>query len=262
MSRNRGMAQNSEFEFARRAMLQLYHSNIQTHAGYIITIGVGLAALAANYSNFVERSIVPSFWVLVLAFIGFALYALKRIFLWTVYTSAVIAIPEYKAEKLFMCWYLSDSFRRESEDREVQTGYWRDSAPFTLRLQCAIDQHLIRDNDNEGNIMFIGTMRVSNFAFCYTLAAVGFFIFINSTYNFPISVLTLGLANMALYFVAASSAYLMSRYIWREQVVGRIQLLKNNKYSLYKTEKFYLEQQREQKKRKKSLLEKLFAFLV
>jgi len=78
-----------EFEETRRCLLNLYNSNIQTHAGYIIAIIIGVLALISNVETFLKNPILAViFWILIAMCIGLPIYMIGRISFWTYYSSS------------------------------------------------------------------------------------------------------------------------------------------------------------------------------
>jgi uncharacterized membrane-anchored protein YhcB (DUF1043 family) len=78
----------SEFEVTRRCLLKMYHSNIQTHAGYLIGIIIGSLTLFSRLDTFFVQSAVSLyfdliFWFLLWVVIIAGIWVILRIVYWT-----------------------------------------------------------------------------------------------------------------------------------------------------------------------------------
>jgi hypothetical protein len=73
----------SEFDEARRCLLNAYNSYIQTHAGYIIALLIGLAALVSAFASFLKNT-VPTvvFIFLIFGILILSFYTFLRITYW------------------------------------------------------------------------------------------------------------------------------------------------------------------------------------
>jgi hypothetical protein len=122
-----------EFEETRRCLLNSYHSYVQTHAGYIIALVIGLFSLISRFDAFIKSDgWTVAFVVLVIATILVALYMVCRIFYWTSYATHALFMPIDEAIRLF---------KEHNRKPDVKTPYLEESpAPYTAILQMAISE--------------------------------------------------------------------------------------------------------------------------
>jgi len=96
---------NADFEDSRRCLMNSYHSYVQTHAGYIIALTIGLFTIISASETFLKYG----FWQ-VQAFAFYSLIAgilfgivvmFLRIVYWTLWANVAITIPISKALEYF-----------------------------------------------------------------------------------------------------------------------------------------------------------------
>ncbi len=117
----------AEFEAARRCMIRLYHTYNQTHAGYLIAIGVGALALFSN----IEALFKFFSWIGIGLIFGFliCLFALTglRVIYWSTVASLCTGITSNTA-----CFYFN-LINQSYFDR--QEPYYADEAPYTRVIE-------------------------------------------------------------------------------------------------------------------------------
>jgi hypothetical protein len=95
-----------EFEETRRCLLNSYNSNIQTHAGYIIVIIIGLLGLISSSRALISAVGVIITLILFVIFIApLSIYMICRIFFWTYYANSAIALTLDDAIELYKNHY-------------------------------------------------------------------------------------------------------------------------------------------------------------
>jgi hypothetical protein len=100
---------DNDFEETRRCLLSSYQSNIQTHAGYIISLLIGLtvfiATIISTYNTIVKSiggNIIFSILIIGIVLFIIGLYYMSlRIVFWTRWASVAITIPKDKALDYF-----------------------------------------------------------------------------------------------------------------------------------------------------------------
>ena len=133
------------FEETRRCLLRMYHSNIQTHAGYLLAIIVASVTLIVNWENFfpsIEKTLL--FWTqfvfygLVISIIGFTFYVLQRMLYWNAFNNVVLTltIPE-------TINYLEKYIERHSDLRNITIK------PYTRAFQLAAKARLTDIHESE-----------------------------------------------------------------------------------------------------------------
>jgi hypothetical protein len=210
--------QENDLESDRRCMLKLFHTYIQTHAGYAIGIAVGASAIAANYRNFVELNLFPAFLILILFMIGWAAYQLKRILYWTSYANVILGINSHQLEMLFERWYIDDCRVRFEKKLPQKGDCWRDLCPNTYKLTQATSYFLKHNNEEKSILHFVQQMRFNQFAVHYTLIAAPIFL-IFMTFNQPLYYwyFIFGLASSMFGF----SFFVGGWYLWRKNLEAR-----------------------------------------
>lgn len=95
-----------ELEETRRCLLKMYHSDIQTHAGYLIGIIIGSLTIFSRLDAFFGSSAVfpHSGWVFLVLFGLIALagfWTILRIYYWTILSGYVQGTPLNEMYDLF-----------------------------------------------------------------------------------------------------------------------------------------------------------------
>ena len=110
-----------EFEETRRLLLKLYHSNIQTHAGYIIALIIGLFTVVSAFKTFFDFhqwgiGVLGFIIVLIILSIGFMGL---RIIYWTIWTNVAITVPFVSSLKYFN--NVNEAYFSEAPNAEILT---------------------------------------------------------------------------------------------------------------------------------------------
>ena len=145
---------NDDFEESRRCLLNNYHSYVQTHAGYLIALIIGLFAIVATFKDFFVNGFIG-----LLAFLGLtgsillvSAFMGLRIIYWSSWASAAITIPIEKAVRYF------------NEDNKIEKTYLT-RAPNTqiiqLGIRDAIKQNIARKEISRIRKLAIKTARKS-----------------------------------------------------------------------------------------------------
>ena len=122
------------FEKTREYILKIYHSDIQTHAGYLIAIVIGVLALISRWDVFFNNSLTKIIFFIILAVISaFAAYAFKRMFYWIAHSNVIIGANTESIES----W-----FDEALESKPLLKD--RKSNPYTLMFQVATFYHLCK----------------------------------------------------------------------------------------------------------------------
>ncbi len=218
------MAEGDDFESARRCLLKLTHSYVQTHAGYAIALSVGLAALFSNYQSFYELNLTSLFLIVLLVVIGALLYMIKRIVYWTLYANIVMGIIQEETEKQFGYWYIEDCKTQIYNERAPHPVNWRHNRPYVYKIIAATQQSIKYDRDGARPLIFFGGLSFTDFAVIYSLFAVAAFGFLN--YSDFISSLSFWAMTLAAFFlVPLSFGLILLADIWngRKKELLRLQ---------------------------------------
>jgi hypothetical protein len=126
-----------ELEGMRKTLLKMYHSNIQTHAGYLIAIIIGSLTLFSRLDTFFGNSLfIGSGWaflVLLWLILMAGIWAILRIVYWTSYANVALTISVDDMKIGF----------NNKNARLVSTGSGYDETkipPNTAVLSFAIDE--------------------------------------------------------------------------------------------------------------------------
>jgi hypothetical protein len=98
-----------DFEETRRCLLTSYHSYVQIHSGYVITLIIGLATFIPTVIftfGTLFKSLVGifAFGFLIAGIVimfAFMVYMVLRIFYWTIYANVALSLPIDKALENF-----------------------------------------------------------------------------------------------------------------------------------------------------------------
>jgi len=142
-----------EFEETRRCLLNSYNSYVQTHAGYIISLIVGLTVFIATVistSNTILKSIggTITFSILIIGIVVFIIsifYMSLRIVYWTLWASVALTIPEEKVFYHFNTRKISIPIDKTHDYFNTINDENRDyfsKAPNTDIIQVAIGRQL------------------------------------------------------------------------------------------------------------------------
>jgi hypothetical protein len=84
-----------DFEETRRCLLNSYHSYVQTHAGYIIALIIGLSAIISTFDFFI-KTLGGTLGFIFLVFIAIPILTIimfLRITFWTIFANYAISMP-------------------------------------------------------------------------------------------------------------------------------------------------------------------------
>ena len=126
-------------EETRRCLLNMYHSNIQTHAGYLIGIIIGSLALFSRMDTFFGTLAVFVYsdwfflfllWLIIIAFI----WNVLRIVYWTSYVNNAITLSAKEAAEKFN--------RHNVKRKEKGESYYvkTNKPPLTIMFQRGIEK--------------------------------------------------------------------------------------------------------------------------
>ncbi len=134
--------ENNLFEESRRCLLTVYHSYVQNHAGYLITLGIGFLVLVSSFESFYRNNYDKCvFWGFMIALVVLLAFCFLRMFYWTTYTNLTIGISQK---------YACEVFNKQQNDPENKHGYpISEKAPYTVILQTAIDKALRTNANNK-----------------------------------------------------------------------------------------------------------------
>jgi hypothetical protein len=126
----------SSFEEARRSLLNLYHSYVQNHAGYLITVGIGLSVVISSFASFYKNIVsLVLFWVIIVLLVLASLYLFLRLKYWTTCTSLIIGISKEGAIKAF------NAFQTDKNNKDPYL--FDETPPYLVVLQRAMTITLI-----------------------------------------------------------------------------------------------------------------------
>lgn len=135
-----------ELEETRRCLLKMYHSDIQTHAGYLIGIIIGSLTVFSRLDAFFGSSAVfpHSSWVFLVLFGLIALagfWTILRIYYWTILAGYVQGTPLNEIYDFF------NKKNNERAQKKEKGNYFPVDLepPPTVVIQWAIDRALDRD---------------------------------------------------------------------------------------------------------------------
>lgn len=136
-STRRKQSEIREFEEARRCLLNLYHSNIQNHAGYLIAIIIGSLTLISQWDSFFSSPQKPVPPITGNIFVGMIItifivsaYFIIRLKYWTSRADILSGIRMDEIEELLE---EPNMKRKEPLPKDV---------PYTLKLMLATSQRL------------------------------------------------------------------------------------------------------------------------
>jgi hypothetical protein len=135
VKKSKELINENDFEESRRCLLTSYHSYVQTHAGYIIGLIIGLFAVIATFHDF----LINGFWgtfafiFLILAILGTSAYMTLRIFYWTAYANVANGISIDNALDYF------NNYNKNKKDKKL---VYFSKAPNTAIIQHAIVEQL------------------------------------------------------------------------------------------------------------------------
>jgi hypothetical protein len=125
----------SDFEETRRCLLSSYHSYVQTHAGYIIALLIGIFASIASFQDFFNYGFYGVFAFVILNVVIFLMsgFMSLRIVYWSLLASNTIGIPMENAIENF------------NKQNSIYNKPYYNRAPNTQIIQAGINQQL-REN--------------------------------------------------------------------------------------------------------------------
>ena len=139
---------NNDFEESRRCLLNNYHSYVQTHAGYLIALILGLFAVIATFKDFLAAGLTGQ--IAILGLIGSIVIASAfmglRIIYWSSWASGAITITEDNAIRYF------------NDENKIEKTYLT-KAPNTHIIQCGI-KYAIKQNIAKNEISFIRKLAI------------------------------------------------------------------------------------------------------
>lgn len=136
-----------EFEETRRCLLNLYHSYILAHAGYVTASAIGLFTLISSFGsiqkigatiftfNFLNLSSLEFTWgslifIVFMVIVGlFSLQMIRRTFYWTYFASWALSMTLCDAIRYF---------NKSNCDPKTKIPRYSEEAPYSAILQYAI----------------------------------------------------------------------------------------------------------------------------
>jgi hypothetical protein len=146
----------ADFEETRRCLLNLYHSYVQTHAGYLIALVIGLVTFIPTVI-FTFDTLLKSlggttvFSILIIGIIlmfGLLVLNVVRVYYWTIYANNVTFIPIDKAIKYFNERKITIPINKRLEDFPELYSY---KMPNTNIIQIAIGVQIRNDFKNNAS---------------------------------------------------------------------------------------------------------------
>jgi len=132
-SKNR-LSKVNDFEKDRHCLLEIYHSKIQTHAGYIIAIAIGSFALLSSQKYLFPVIVVD---VILSLLLGLVAYQFFRINYWTKLSNYVIKAQLTETETFYSnyCSQIEKKYEKRREQGKKVYEYNLKVAPYTFRIE-------------------------------------------------------------------------------------------------------------------------------
>jgi hypothetical protein len=125
----------SEFDETRRCLLNSYNSYIQTHAGYMIALIIGLLTLISAFGAFFKSlELTTVFILLIIAILLVSFYVVVRIYYWTYFANTAISVTIDDVILLF-------------NKNNTEFKSFTKKPPCLAILQIAISQKLLDEKD-------------------------------------------------------------------------------------------------------------------
>lgn len=140
-----------DFERDRHTLLDLYHSDIQNHVGYLLAITIGSLTLMSRWDVFFsspQRPVSPwvglLFDVMLSVILALSSYVVARMIRWTKFANYALSAQKEAADAHFAAWCVKQKEREEKKGLKFNLSYY-EKAPYTLKLENAAFQYYTYD---------------------------------------------------------------------------------------------------------------------
>ena len=105
------MFRENKIDEDRRTLLKIYHSQVQTHAGYLIAVIIGFLTLVSRWSDFLKyQNTTIIFYGLLSVIMAVSFFIIARISYWTMYGNTILRIAEADIENF--CEFYKDEYKK------------------------------------------------------------------------------------------------------------------------------------------------------
>jgi hypothetical protein len=140
---------SSDFEETRRCLFSSYNTSIQTHAGIIIALTIGLFTVISAFDVFFKSGFwgALTFYALIILILIASGIMFLRIVYWTIWTNIALAIQMERVFDYFNVDCINEAkikLGKNIEDRNNEIKNYFCKSPDTAMIQYAIKKLIIR----------------------------------------------------------------------------------------------------------------------